>query len=82
MSLEKKEPKRKIAYAASWDEYVRSSEEDENEEVTNLYFIALEGEEETKVNIIEHSDFSDLSYDELLEAFHELMHDSTSLAKR
>ena len=80
--LEKKEPKRKKAYATTWDDYVSSSEEDENEEIANLRFMALEGEEETEVNIIEHCDFSDLSYNKLLESFHELMHDSTSLAKK
>ena len=43
--------------------------------------MALEGEEELKVNSIEYSTFSDLSQDELLEVLHELMHDSTLLAK-
>ena len=43
--------------------------------------MALEGEEEPEVKQIEHSNFSNLSHDELLEAFHELMHDSTSLVK-
>ena len=43
--------------------------------------MSLEGEEESEVNQIKHSDFFDLSYDELLDAFHELMHDSTLLAK-
>ena len=49
--------------------------------MANLCFMALEGEEETEVNTINHSNFFDLSYDELLEAFHELMHDSALLAK-
>ena len=44
--------------------------------------MALEWKEEAEVSAIEHSDFFDLSYDELLEAFHELMHDSTFIAKR
>ena len=80
--LEKKESKRKKAYAATWDDFVSSSKEDENKEMANPYFMALKGEEETKVNIIEHSYFSDLSYNKLLEPFHELVHDFTSLTKR
>ena len=43
--------------------------------------MALEDEEQ-EVSKFEPSDFSDLSHDELLEAFLELMHDSTSLAKK
>ena len=44
--------------------------------------MALEGEEEQEVNSIEPSDYFYLPYDELLEGFHKLMHDSTLLAKR
>ena len=66
---------------ATRDDYASSSEEDEIEEQANLYFMALEGEEELEVSSIELFDFFDLSYDELLEVFHELMHDSTLLAK-
>ena len=44
--------------------------------------MALEGEEEQEVNSIEPFDYLDLSYDELLEAFHKLMYDYTLLAKR
>ena len=43
--------------------------------------MALEGEEQ-EVSPLELSDFSDLSHDELLEAFIELVHDFTSLAKK
>ena len=58
--FERKELKRKKSYAATWDDYVNSSKEEETKEVANIYFIALEGEEEAEVNVIEHSDFSNL----------------------
>ena len=31
---------------------------------------------------VNNNDFSDFTFEELLEAFHELMHDSTLLAKK
>ena len=43
--------------------------------------MALKGKEEQEVNSIESLDYSNLSYNELLEAFHELMHDSILLTK-
>ena len=44
--LEKKELKRKKAFVATWDECGNSSEEEKIEEVANLCFAALKGEEE------------------------------------
>ena len=35
--------KKKKAYAATWDDYVNTSEEDETKERANLCFMALEG---------------------------------------
>ena len=77
----RREPKKKKAYATTWDDCDTSSDEEENAEVALIYLMALEGEEQ-EVSQLELSDFSELSHDELLEAFCELMHDSTSLAKK
>ena len=64
-----------------WDDCDSSPKEEKIEEVENLCSMALD-EEEQEVNQIKFSDFFELSHDELLEAFHEPMHDSTSLEKR
>ena len=80
--MEKRELKKKKAYVATWDDYASSFEEEQTKDRTKLCLIALEEEEEQEVNLIKPSDYSNLPYDELLEAFHELMHDSTFLAKR
>ena len=77
----RREPKKKKAYVATWDDYDSSSDKEENAEVAHLCLMALEDEEQ-EVSKFEPSDFSDLSHDELVEAFCELMHDSTSLARK
>ena len=77
----RKEPKKKKAYVATWDDCDSSFDEEENEKVAHICFMALEDEEQ-EVSQFESSDFSDLSHDKLLVAFIELMHDSTSLAKK
>ena len=66
----------------TWDDSDSSFEEEQTEERANLCLMAHEGEEEQEISSIEPTDYLDLSYDELLEAFHEFMHDSTILAKK
>ena len=71
--------KKKKALLAVWeDSDSSSSEEEQEEERANLCLMAHEDSEDE----ISSNDFSDFTFEELLEAFHELMHDSTLLAKK
>ena len=64
---------------AAWDDSDSSSSKKEQvEERANLCLMAYEDSEDEVCS----NDFLDFTFDELLEAFHELMHDSTLLAKK
>ena len=78
--LEKKEiKKKKKAYVAIWDDSDSSSDEESQDEKANICLMAQEEEEENEVSI---TDFSDLPYDDLLDAFIELMNESKLLAEK
>ena len=78
--LEKKifRKKKKTLLATCDDSDSSSFEEEQVEEKANLCLMAhVESEDKVYSN-----DFSDITFDELLEAFHELIYDSTHLAKK
>ena len=71
--------RKKKALLATWDDSdCSSSKEEQVEERANLCLLVYEDSEDEVCS----NDFSDFTFDELLEAFHELMHDSTLLTKK
>ena len=78
--LEKKIFRRKKkALLVAWDDSDNSSSKEEQvEERANLYLMAHDDSEDE----VYSNNYSDFTFDELLETFHELMHDSTLLVRK
>ena len=71
--------RKKKALLVGWDDSdTSSSEEEQHEERVNLCLMVHEDSKEE----VSNENLLDFTFDELLDAFHELMHDSTKLAKK
>ena len=64
---------------AGWDDSDTSSSEEEQHEDRANFCLMVHGDSEEEVS---NENSSDFTFDELLDAFHELMHDSTQLARK